>query len=171
MKIEEFSESQLADIARKAVDMTRRLDNYDRHAKLPIRVPDDDDEARRLCGGVFGDPSQATTTEIALARYLLHRMGPEAAPKDRQEPRHPGHIRSDMRLSGRVIERCILMPQSADAPLPMRLEFQFTDRARLILVAQSAVTLVEADGTSKTVPSIPATTTIDDVLARGVDPT
>lgn len=90
---------------------------------------------------------------------------------DRQESRRPGHIGNDIRLSGREIARCLLLPQSTAEPLPMRVEIRFVDGARLILTSQSALTLVEADGTTKTVPSIPTTTTIDDVLARGVDPT
>lgn len=58
-------------------DTFAHLESRERHATLPIEVPQDDAEARRLCDLVLHDLSlpSATTTELSLARYLLDKLG------------------------------------------------------------------------------------------------
>lgn len=58
-------------------EVFRRCETLHKHATLPVRVPKDDAEARRLCDLVLHDMAlpTSTTTEVALARYLLDTLG------------------------------------------------------------------------------------------------
>lgn len=78
--------TKIREFAADLQEFARHAEQLEQHAKMPVRVPADDAEARRLCDLTLHDMAlpYATTTELAMARYLLRMLG-ERGTRDSKE--------------------------------------------------------------------------------------
>jgi len=165
---------------REAQQLIARHDQLERHATLPVRVPSDDDEARRLCNSVLHDDTLggATSIERALAQYMLWKIGAcseaDAASETKQaQPSHdgrPGRVpdHPELRLSNRTIARALMLPLSVRAALPMAVQMMFVDGHSLVFEVARPLRLVDSEGRSVVFPRAVTTDEIDAAIAAGV---